>query len=87
MNSESPSPILTGVAVRCIQNAEGTYDGVIKTSNNNKYPFFNNAERVYLHTWYQFQVAVATTDATDEHDYDLMAIHLNPIQYTKVGTC
>ena len=63
-----------GVVVKITQNSRGTYDGIIETSNQNKYYFFNNDKFLNTELRYKFDVTTSDTDNCD----DFVAINIVP---------
>ncbi len=71
---QTVGPIMTGRVVVITQNAIGSYDGVIETSNGNKYYFVNNNALLNKETYYKFNIT--TGDAVN---YDFKAINIDQI--------
>jgi hypothetical protein len=63
-----------GVVVKIKQNSRGTYDGIIETSNKNKYYFFNNDKFLNTELRYNFDVTTSDIDNCD----DFVAINIVP---------
>ena len=56
---------MKGVVVENKQNNIGTYDGIIETSNKNKYHFLNNDNNLNIGSHYNFNMATSNIDNND----------------------
>jgi hypothetical protein len=73
MDSQKVGPIMTGVVVENKQNNRGMYDGIIETSNYNKYHFFNNDTFLTIGMYYNFNMATSNIN-----NCDFIAINIVP---------
>ena len=73
MDTQKVGPIMKGVVVEIKQNELGKYDGIIETSNKNKYHFFNNDIYLNIGLYYNFNMATSDVD-----DVDFAAINVVP---------
>lgn len=65
MNTPEVGPIMKGIVVEIKQNNIGTYDGIIETTNKNKYHFFNNANNLNIGSYSNFNMATSNLDNID----------------------
>lgn len=68
------SPTLIGSVIMQIKNSNGSYNGVIQTSNKNKYEYFNN-ESLELTSRYKFKL----TTTHDQPLSEFVAINITPV--------
>lgn len=72
METQKVDLIMKGVVIENKQNENGTYDGIIETSNKNKYHFFNNNQFLTIGMFYNFNMST-----TDMNGCDFEAININ----------
>lgn len=58
-------PILQGIVVKNIKNINGTYDGILQTTNGNKYYYFNLNNCLNNGSYYYFNMATTNKDFID----------------------
>ncbi len=65
MNRIVNNDIMKGVIIENIKNNNGLYDGIIKTSNGNKYNYFDVDINVNINDSCEFNMSTTTKDGCD----------------------
>ncbi len=57
--------VMTGIVIENVKNENGTYDGVIKTTNGNIYHYFDIETNLAINSPCEFNMCTTTKDYCD----------------------
>ncbi len=65
MNSQTIGPITKGQIIKTSKNVNNTYDGIVQTSNKNKYYYFNIEKQFNINDVCVFNIATTLRNDCD----------------------